>query len=133
MFEEIGILPSDIIPMIVYAWNRSFARVRTNKKAIMERGWLPYNRVLLLDPEIRDSMTSEEEREEMSQGLYPYHRQALKQKELEQDWPSLDTSLLAQSNSFSSLPSPNMQSGTAKIVLSSMGQGCRDNDECYKG
>jgi hypothetical protein len=117
MMEEIGIVSSDIIPLIVYAWNRSFARVKTNKKAILERGWFPYNRVLLIDPEIRDSMTREEERQEMREGLYPYHREALKEKELKKDWPSLDDNLLTQSNSFSSIPSPNMQSGTAQIVL----------------
>lgn len=60
-----GILPSDIIIIVNQAWEQSFARVRTNKKAIAERGWFPYNRNVLLHPDIRATMTEQEMKDEM--------------------------------------------------------------------
>jgi hypothetical protein len=44
--------PTDIIPIINYAWDRSFARCESNKTAIVERGWNPLNYSLLTDPEV---------------------------------------------------------------------------------
>ena len=44
-----------------YAWDISFARIDGNKKAILERGWYPYNRNLLLHPELVDTMTKKEQ------------------------------------------------------------------------
>ena len=57
-----GFLPmvlqaTDIIPMLNYAWERSFAIVPSNKKAINQRGWYPFNRNLLLHPELIATMT----------------------------------------------------------------------------
>jgi hypothetical protein len=49
---ELEILPTDIIPIVNYAWNGSFDNVETNKKAILERGWFPLNRMLLLHSDI---------------------------------------------------------------------------------
>ena len=48
---------TDIIPLVNNAWQASFARVDTNKKAIAERGWNPCNQNLLLYPEIQHTMT----------------------------------------------------------------------------
>lgn len=70
----------DIIPTINYAWNSSFAKVKTNKQAISERGWYPYNRNLLLNAQIRATMTNEERNNE--KGLVPIH---LKQNYIEID------------------------------------------------
>ena len=69
MCQDIGIVPTDIIPMIKYAWNHSFAKVRTNQRAIALRGWNPYNRILLLHKDIRVTMTDDERDEELEQGL----------------------------------------------------------------
>jgi hypothetical protein len=44
--------PTDVIPIVNYAWERSFNVVRNNKKAILQRGWFPLNRALLLQPEV---------------------------------------------------------------------------------
>ena len=52
--------PTDMIPLINSAWKKSFARVRHNKKAIADRGWFPYNRNLLLHPDLRSTMTDQE-------------------------------------------------------------------------
>jgi hypothetical protein len=49
----IELIPTDIIPIVNYAWSGSFDNVETNIKAILERGWFPLNRVLLLHPDIR--------------------------------------------------------------------------------
>ena len=43
---------TDIIPIVNIAWNKSFAKVASNKKAICKRGWLPFNQALLLDKKI---------------------------------------------------------------------------------
>ena len=51
---------TDIIPLINKAWNDSFARVEQNKQAIAERGWYPLNRNILLNDELRSTMTPAE-------------------------------------------------------------------------
>ena len=52
--------PTDLIPLINIAWNASFARKDTNKKAIAARGWNPLNYHLLMDPDLRATMTTAE-------------------------------------------------------------------------
>jgi hypothetical protein len=44
--------PTDIIPIINYAWDRSFACTEGNKTAITTRGWNPCNYALLVSKEI---------------------------------------------------------------------------------
>jgi hypothetical protein len=41
--------PTDVIPLINMAWEQSFGRTESAKKAILERGWLVLNYVLLDD------------------------------------------------------------------------------------
>jgi len=62
--SSLSIQPTDIIPLVNKAWDASFARVDSNKKAIAERGWFPYNRALLLHPDIRSTITKQEIEEE---------------------------------------------------------------------
>ena len=67
--------PYEIIPIINKAWDDSFARVVTNRKAIADRGWWPYNRNLLLHPKIRATMTVKELEKEPSRSIIiPTHR-----------------------------------------------------------
>jgi hypothetical protein len=49
---ELGIQPLDIILLISNSWTQPFAKVESNKKAIAERGWFPYNRNLMKIPQI---------------------------------------------------------------------------------
>ena len=56
---------TDIIPLINKAWNDSFARILKNKNAIAERGWYPLNRNILLNEELRSTMTPTEVCNEM--------------------------------------------------------------------
>ena len=60
MMNQARLLPTDIIPMVNFAWNHSFTRVALNKKAIADRGWGPLNYNLLNDKCIRATMTESE-------------------------------------------------------------------------
>lgn len=52
MQMPIKIEKTDIIPLCNSAWEKSFARVNLNRKALSERGWFPMNYALLLNEEI---------------------------------------------------------------------------------
>jgi hypothetical protein len=39
----LALKPTNIVPIVNYAWERSFNRVDNNKRAILERGWYPTN------------------------------------------------------------------------------------------
>ena len=55
-----GVTETDLMPIINIAWKNSFARVSKNKQAIVDRGWNPLNRALLLDDELRSTMTNKQ-------------------------------------------------------------------------
>ena len=55
--EPATLCPTDIVPLVNIAWEKSFTRTDLNKKAIAERGWTPLNRNLLLYKEIQSTMT----------------------------------------------------------------------------
>jgi hypothetical protein len=71
LMTELDLVPTDIIPLVNYAWDRSFARVQSNQKAINDRGWFPLNRNLLLNPVLRETMTDKDLAEEKEEGLNP--------------------------------------------------------------
>ena len=76
MYDRPNIEPYEIIRIVNAAWPKSFARIKYNKKAIAERGWLPYNRALILHPTIRSSITNEEEELELGDStkiIIPQH------------------------------------------------------------
>ncbi len=50
---------TDIVGLVTYAWEHSFARQDTNKKAVAERGWGPLNYNILLNPEINSNKPSD--------------------------------------------------------------------------
>ena len=56
---QLNLTRTDIIPIVNYAWDHSFARVRTNLKAIRDRGWGPLNQILLSHPEIINGCKNE--------------------------------------------------------------------------
>jgi len=60
MMDKPGIVATDIIPMVNYAWGQSFVRVDKNLKAIADRGWGPLNYCLLMNPQIQATMTKSE-------------------------------------------------------------------------
>ncbi len=55
-----SLLPTDIVPLVNFAWDKSFTRIELNKKAITDRGYNPLNDQLLLDKSIQATMTESE-------------------------------------------------------------------------
>ena len=55
----------DIMNIVSYAWSKSFLVENSNRTAISERGWNPYNRNLMTYPIIRASITKEEAENEL--------------------------------------------------------------------
>jgi hypothetical protein len=51
-FKNINFQRLDVIPLVVRAWDVSFARTDKNRNAFIERGWYHLDRRLLNDPEI---------------------------------------------------------------------------------
>jgi hypothetical protein len=51
--ENKKFVPTDVIPLVNMAWERSFARSTPAKHAIIQRGWSPLNYVLLDHPKLR--------------------------------------------------------------------------------
>ena len=66
---NLKLVPTDAMILIRKAWDPSFGNIATNKKAIAERGWFPFNRMLLNHPEMRSAMTDAEIAEEKSNKL----------------------------------------------------------------
>ena len=101
---------TDIIPLINKAWNDSFARVSKNKNTIAERGWYPLNRNILLNEELRSTMTPTEVCNEMISDSItipsPYFRLL-----------SPSDSTIISSSSSTKQPSLNFSSGTASLCL----------------
>ena len=62
MCDRPTIEPHKIISIINYAWSKSFGKVKSNKKAISDRGWYPYNRNLMIDPSVRTSIKNRKRR-----------------------------------------------------------------------
>ena len=57
--QELAINKVDIVGLVNTAWKKSFANVRTNKKAISEQGWGPLNYNVLLYSEIQATRTNQ--------------------------------------------------------------------------
>ena len=68
--QNIHLLRTDTIPLVNSSWPPAFANVQNNRKAILETGWRPYNRNLLLSSVIRASMTEEMLNWEKQCGLF---------------------------------------------------------------
>jgi hypothetical protein len=98
----IEIIPTDIIPIVNYAWSGSFDNVETNVKAILERGWFPLNRMLLLHPDIRKTMTQQDFEQEQEAGFCPKGTQSttssLNPKSNSPNLPTMDTTSFNKNN-----------------------------------
>jgi hypothetical protein len=64
MGMPLSIRPSDIVPIVNYAWHESFARVQSNKRAIAKRGWNPLNKGLLTNPEVMKTKVVRDDQEQ---------------------------------------------------------------------
>jgi hypothetical protein len=92
------LLPTDIIPIVNYAWCGSFDNVTNNIKAILERGWNPLNRMLLLHPELRKSMTLKDFEEEEQGGLLSNKNRVLCKCKNQLKLPNMDTTTFNTDN-----------------------------------
>lgn len=86
---------TDIIPMVNFGWDDSFADVDGNKNAISERGWNPFNMNLLLNKQIRATMTDEERENEKKdkEVIIPFHAKE-NFIEINDDLPTYDEKFL---------------------------------------
>jgi hypothetical protein len=78
------LVPTDIIPLVVYAWDKSFAIIPSNKKATSDCDWYLFNRILLLEPILRETLTVKDVQKEKEEGLNPMYDKALQQNEKEE-------------------------------------------------
>ena len=115
----------DIIPLVNTAWLKSFYREDKNKNAIADRGWGPLNRSLLLNNEIRATMTEEELQLELaptSTALVPYTAAVA---------DTTDDALVTTNNTlatFTPMPTLNFEYGNAAHCLDSIVQ----HDQLHK-
>ena len=72
--HSMQLVKTDIIPLVRKCWPVGFANVRNNRKAIAERGWMPYTRVLLLHETLRSKMTESMMRRERNSNIFPLRR-----------------------------------------------------------
>ena len=59
--KSLNINRSDIIPIINFAWSKSFVNVENNVKAIRDQGWVPLTSTILQYPVILASKRESEE------------------------------------------------------------------------
>ena len=115
MYDHPTIDPYKIIRIVNAAWPKSFSRIESNKKAIVERGWLPYNRELMPHPMIRASIINEEE--ELESGDYtkiiiPQHN-IHKIIDLANDAPIFNPRYITAPPTNPAATIPNFKSGVA--------------------
>ena len=120
MIGRLTIEVSEIMVLINYAWEHSFARVSSNKTAIAVRGWFPLNRRLLLDNRLRATMTEKEKSDEGTNGIIiPYH-ETNSFFEIDDDLPTLDVKYLPSPPP--PLTKPNLSGGMAAYCLDAIVQ-----------
>ena len=103
--------------IIKSSWKSSFANINGNKKAISERGWVPYNRILLLHPEIRGGMTEEEKADATAHGYLAPRRIAAPT----QNTPNMDARYLLDFSKFAvNLQDLNYSTGVSKHCAKSL-------------
>ena len=104
MIDSPAILPTDIIPIVNYAWERSFVKVDNNKKAITARGWGPLNYNLLINSQIQPTTSNSE----------MIHRRSLLKIQLDssfanqQSSTTSDTLVMINSSSLSDLTNDDL-------------------------
>ena len=110
--------PYEIMILVNYAWERSFARVDKNKNAICDRGWFPYNRALLMLSEIRATMTKDERLQEIEYDILP-NRQDKISELTDESRPTFDQQFLF-APATDSAKALNYSSGSSARVLDSL-------------
>ena len=111
--------PTDIMLLINKDCSKSFGRVKTNQKAIIERGQCPHGRILLQHPEIRATMKQEEKLEEINMPMR-YKNKSDDDSSLTEELPMTDVSCLSKEPSTPEIL--NFQPGFTSKCLEKIGQ-----------
>ena len=101
-------IPTGIMLLIRKVWLNNFGRVKKNQKSIRERGYLPRDRTLLKNPEIRVIVVQDEKLEEISM-LMRCKNESDNDSSLEDELPMTDVSCLPKERRTSAIL--NFQSG----------------------
>ena len=111
--------PYKIIRIVNTAWPKLFARIEYNKKAIAERGWLPYNRALMLHPTICASISNQEEELELGDSTKIIIPQQASHKiiDLTKDAPSFNPRYVTAPPTDPAATIPKFKSGVAVFFL----------------
>jgi hypothetical protein len=113
---DVDLVPTDIIPLVNYAWECSFCKVESNKRAICDCGWYPLNRCLLLEPVLRETMTQKDIEDEKSEGLHPKHDVELQQEIIGENKEERNTTQTSTTNTNT----PNMRSNNNRSNINTL-------------
>ena len=121
MTHDASLRPTDLMPLINIAWSKSFARIKQNKKAILERGWNPLNYNLITNQDLRATMTIAEKLTESSKVTLPLSMRPVCASTNTDDNPD---------NSTTTSPSISHQSHAANTQQSSLNFSTGVSAEC---
>ena len=111
-----------IIILVNYAWAHSFGKVATNQHAIAERGWNPLNRNLLLNTQLRATMTLEEKSvEQVSNTVSILYHSLENFVHIDESMPTYDLTYLTDP-ALDTSPALNLTTGTAAFCIDSIVQ-----------
>ena len=128
MTYDASLRPTDLMPLINIAWDKSFARNHQNKKAIVDRGWNHLNYNLLTEPDLRATMTIGEKVSEHSKITLPPSMQPENINNSDSNQTSSDnstaskitTSHSSQKTSYSQQSSLNFSTGVSAECLTAL-------------
>ena len=69
--HDLHLMRTDILPLIRKSWLDGFGNIANNLKALANRGWFPFNLMLLLDPNLRATLTEDLIKWERECNLFP--------------------------------------------------------------
>ena len=110
---KMNLVRTDIIPIVNYAWQKSFANVKNNLKAIADRGWGPLNRILLSHPEIISSKIESFDSQENEQD-------GLQSQAIMDDNIAVSNTPHHIDNNYLPIPDLNFNTGYAGDVITSI-------------
>ena len=69
--QKLHLMRTDFMPLVNSTWPIAFGDIQSNKKAIAERGWGPFNKNLFLHSLICANMTETIMKAEVTSGIFP--------------------------------------------------------------
>ena len=119
--QDMHLTKTDIIPLVRMCWDLSFGNIESTLKAIRERGWGPYNRILLFNNIIRATMTESMIEEEKISELFPHKRMAYLHNIYYQDYGNANVEIRHIDEESSDYSKINLDGGaTSRYVTSTI-------------